>query len=120
MGTLQAIAADRAWNAPVITAARAGPELANPGRMTLAQTASAGSEARAPRSRAARRSDASASDGRRRREDAAPPDAGEESRWIPFVRALAIALLLGAAAGVVTAFWVTLVEAKGLVLGVGS
>ena len=48
------------------------------------------------------------------------PDAPEDSRWIPSLRALVITMLLGAAAGVIGAFWVKLIEAKGLILSLGS
>ena len=72
-------------------------------RMTVARADPAPSEHRGRGSRAARR-----------------PDAPEDSRWIPSLRALVITMLLGAAAGVIGAFWVTLIEAKGLVLSLGS
>ena len=52
--------------------------------------------------------------------DLAAPGARDESSWKPFVRALVIALLLGAAAGATAALWVTLEDAKGLVTSVAS
>jgi hypothetical protein len=54
------------------------------------------------------------------RRDPARSGARDESRWMPSVRALVIALLLGAAAGATAALWVTLDEAKGLVTSVAS
>jgi hypothetical protein len=40
--------------------------------------------------------------------------------WVPSVRALVIALLLGGAGGTMAALWATIVDAKGLVISVGS
>ena len=70
--------------------------------MTVARADPAPSERRGGGSRTARR-----------------PDAPEDSRSIPSLRALVITMLLGAAA-VIGAVWVTLIEAEGLVLSLGS
>jgi hypothetical protein len=54
------------------------------------------------------------------RRDLAAPGERDESSWMPSVRALVIALLLGAAAGATAALWVTLEDAKGLITSVAS
>ncbi len=41
-------------------------------------------------------------------------DTGEPSRWMPGMRALTIAALLGAVAGAMAAFWVTVAKGLGL------
>lgn len=47
------------------------------------------------------------------RAGAARPSARPERRWMPSLRALVVALLLGAGAGSIAALWVTLDDAKG-------
>jgi multidrug resistance efflux pump len=47
------------------------------------------------------------------RADAVPSGARPERRWMPSLRALVVALLLGAGAGSIAALWVTLDDAKG-------
>jgi hypothetical protein len=54
------------------------------------------------------------------RADAAPSGARPERRWMPSLRALVIALLLGAGAGAIAALWVTLGDANGQVTSVAS
>jgi len=58
--------------------------------------------------------------GRAIRVDASQPDAEETSRWKRPVCATLIALLLGAAAGVIAALFLTVVEAEGLVIPFAS
>jgi hypothetical protein len=53
-------------------------------------------------------------------DDGARPDADARARWKRAVRAIAFALLLGAAAGMVTALFLSVVEAEGLVVPFAS
>jgi hypothetical protein len=53
-------------------------------------------------------------------ESAGQSDPGDGSRWRPSLRALLIALVLGAVAGSISALFLTVVEAKGLVISLPS
>ncbi len=75
--------------------------------MTLAQAQAAGTPV-APMRRNAEGVDP----GRKR--DEAVSDTGEQSRWMPSMRTLTIAALLGATAGTIAALWVTVAQGLGL------